>query len=176
MKVTRDTPDQLILDETPWGLGIMLVFFILCFVGPGLFLVLQGEMMGLFFAAVGGGLGLMALIVFVQRVQVILDRATDSVAVRRRSMIGYSEVIHSLSDLAEAQLEGTRSSKGTAMFRAALVLDRGMSQGTHPIVEAYTSGRGPQRTVDAINGWLAAARADGPRAAPRRQDALPDAT
>ncbi|MDA0961972.1 MAG: hypothetical protein O2898_03525, partial [Proteobacteria bacterium] len=89
MKILRDTPEQLIIEETPWVLGIMLVFFILAFVGPGLFLVTQGELIGLFFAGVGGGLGAMGLIVFVQRVQVILDTMTDEVIDRRRSVLRY---------------------------------------------------------------------------------------
>ncbi|TNF62707.1 MAG: hypothetical protein EP307_06440 [Rhodobacteraceae bacterium] len=159
MKVIHNTPEQLIVEETPWLLGIMLIFFILCFVGPGLFLVFQGELMGLFFAAVGGGLGLMGLIVFVQRVQVILDGAGNRVILRRRTMLRYTQIEHALSDLSEARLDMTRGSKGGTLYRPVLIFDRGMSAGDHPIIEAYTSGRGPGRAVDAINGWLQATRA-----------------
>jgi len=83
MKVIRDTPDQLILEETPWLLGIGMVGFILAFVGPGLFLVMSGEWMGLFFAAIGGGLGFMALAVFVERIQLIFDRVAGTLTVPR---------------------------------------------------------------------------------------------
>ena len=161
MKILRNTPEQLIIEETPWVLGIMLVFFILAFVGPGLFLVTQGELIGLFFAGVGGGLGAMGLIVFVQRVQVILDTTTDEVIVRRRSVLRYDQVIHPLSQLAEAQLDMTRGSKGTLMTRPVLIFDRGPSAGLLPVVSSYTSGEGPRRMVSAINGWLQAARGMG---------------
>ena len=39
MKVLQDTPDRLILDETPWFLALMLAGFILIFVGSGLFIM-----------------------------------------------------------------------------------------------------------------------------------------
>jgi hypothetical protein len=158
MKVVRNTPEQLIIEETPWLLGIMFIFFILAFVGPGLFLVTQGELIGLLFAGLGGGLGTMALVLFVQRIQVILDGTTDEVIVRRRSIVRYTEEIHRLSELAEAQVDMTRSSKGTLMKRPVLIFDRGMSVGPQPIVSSYTSGFGPQRAVSAINGWLQATR------------------
>jgi hypothetical protein len=161
MKIVRNTPEQLIIEETPWVLGIMLVFFILAFVGPGLFLVTQGEVIGLFFAAVGGGLGVMGLVVFVQRVQVILDTTTDEVIVRRRSVLRYTQEVHPLSELAEAQLDTTRGSKGTIMNRPVLIFDRGMSAGPLPIIASYTSGQGPRRAVSAINGWLQATRGRG---------------
>ena len=40
--------------------------------------------------------------------------------------------------------------------RPVLVLDAGLTPGRHPVVQAFTSGRGPQRLSDAINAWLPA--------------------
>ncbi len=46
------------------------------------------------------------------------------------------------------------------MHRPVLILEKGMSSGRHPIVEAYVSGRGAQRMVDAVNSWLPAREVD----------------
>ncbi len=166
MKVTRNTPDQLILSNTPWLIGIMLVVFILCFVGAGLFMATEGGegiFFGIFFALVGGGLGFGAFCVFVRRVQVILDRRTNSIVIRRQSIFGYDTVEHDLSNLSHAEVETTTSSRkgnSSKMHRPVLILEKGMSAGRHPIVEAYVSGGGAQRMVDAVNAWLPAHTVD----------------
>ncbi|MCB4457556.1 hypothetical protein [Leisingera sp. McT4-56] len=163
MKITRNTPEQLILSDTPWLIGIMLVLFILAFAGAGIGMLSQGGdliLPGLIFALVGGGMGALAFCLFVRRVQVILDRPGGSILIRRQSVFGYSRVEHRLADLSHAEVESTTSrSEGRTrtLFRPVLVLDGGMSAGRHPVVEAYTSGRGPQRLSDAINAWLPAA-------------------
>ncbi len=166
MKVSRNTPNQLILSDTPWFIGVMLVFFILAFVGPGIFLMSTGGeniWFGLIFALGGGGLGFGAFCVFVRRVQVILDRNKDIVLVRRQSVFGYEAVEHVLSNLSHAELESTistREGRTTTMYRPVLVLDKGMSAGRHPIVEAYSSGSGSARLVAAVNAWLPSREVD----------------
>ncbi|WP_299083583.1 hypothetical protein [uncultured Ruegeria sp.] len=159
MKVTRNTPDQLILSNTPWLIGIMLAIFILCFVGAGLFMATEGSegvWFGIIFALFGGGLGFGAFCVFVRRVQVILDRKSNSILIRRQSLFGYDSVEHELSNLSHAEVETTTSTRDrttSKMHRPVLILEKGMSAGRHPIVEAYVSGRGAQRMVDAVNAW-----------------------
>ena len=166
MKVTRNTPSQLILSNTPWFIGITLVFFILAFVGAGVFLASEGGegiLFGIFFALFGGGMGFGAFCAFVRRVQVILDRNNNSILIRRQSVFGYDAVEHELSHLSHAETESTtsRSDNGTStLYRPVLILDEGMSAGRHPIVEAYSSGRGAQRLVDAVNDWLPARKVD----------------
>ncbi|WP_170377457.1 hypothetical protein [Ruegeria atlantica] len=166
MKVTRNTSNQLILSDTPWFIGITLVLFILIFVGLGLFLMTEGGeaiLFGLIFALGGGGLGFGAFCAFVRRVQVILDRDKDSIVIRRHSVFGYDAVEHMLSNLSHAEIETTisRSNKGSStLYRPVLILDKGMSAGRHPIVDAYSSGRGAHRLVDAVNEWLPARKVD----------------
>lgn len=166
MKVTRNTPDQLILSNTPWFIGISLVFFILVFVGVGLFMVSEGGegiLFGLFFALFGGGMGVGAFCVFVRRVQVILDRKSNSILIRRQSVFGYDTVEHELSNLSHAEVETATSSRDrttSKMHRPVLILEKGMSAGRHPIVQAYVSGRGAHRLVDAVNDWLPAHKVD----------------
>ncbi|WP_170507359.1 hypothetical protein [Ruegeria arenilitoris] len=166
MKVARNTPNQLILSDTPWFIGITLVLFILIFVGLGFFLMTDGGeaiLFGLIFALGGGGLGFGAFCAFVRRVQVILDRDKDSIVIRRQSVFGYDAVEHVLSNLSHAEIESTisRSNKGSStLYRPVLILNKGMSAGRHPIVEAYSSGRGAHRLVDAVNEWLPARKVD----------------
>ncbi|WP_170763968.1 hypothetical protein [Ruegeria lacuscaerulensis] len=166
MKVTRNTQNQLILAKTPWFIGIMLVFFILAFVGPGILLMSAGGeniWFGLIFALGGGGLGFGAFCVFVRRVQVVLDRNRDSILIRRQSIFGYDVVEHVLSNLSHAELESTtstREGRTSTLYRPVLVLDEGMSAGRHPIVEAFSNGPGSDRLVDAVNDWLPARKVD----------------
>jgi hypothetical protein len=160
MKVTRDTPDQLILANTPWLLGGGLIFFIMAFVAPGLLIMYDGVWQGAIFALAGGGMGFIAFAVFVRRTQLILDLPSDSVTMRWRTVFGFKEVRHTLSNLARAELESTQSSKGGTLYRPVLILSQGMSAGTHPIIPSYTNTKGPRRLVDAVNGWLSNARLD----------------
>ena len=167
MKVVRHTPDQLIVANVPWLIGILISLFILVFAGAGLFMLSQGIGSGLVFLLGGGGLGLGAFAAFVRRVQVIFDRPGDSITIRRRSVFGYTQDRYPLSGLVRAELEETRS-EGTRVFRPVLVLgDRGGARRV-PVVLSYTSTAGPQRIVDAVNAWLGAA-------APGAQGALDSA-
>lgn len=166
MKVTRNTAEQLIVSDTPWFIGAMLILFILAFVGPGLLMMADGVWQGLFFALAGGGMGVAAFAVFVRRVQVIFDRPSDTVKIRRQSVFGYSSVSHVLSNVAGAVLERISDDEGTK-YRPTLILDQGMSKGRHPIIDSYTNTGGPKRLVSAINDWLGdAVRLDSDAANP----------
>ena len=168
MKVTRNTPEYLILADTPWFLGIALILFTLVFVGPGLLIMSAGGeniWFGLLFAGIGGGLGVAAFCVFVRRVQVILDRPNNRIVIRKQSVFGYQAVEHELSHLSHAETERTTSSHARRegrlryLYRPVLVLDQGMSSGHHPITETYSSGGGAELLVTAVNDWLPAGKA-----------------
>lgn len=154
MKISRDTPEQLIIDYSPWFWALFMIFFTLTFAGAGIALLANGEIMGLLFAGFGAGMGILAFGVFVRRVQVILDRPNGLLVIRRRSVSGYSEVVHQLDELECVILEETAGSKGGRLFRPTLVLAGGMSAGRHPIVESYTNTGGPRRLAEAVNTWL----------------------
>ncbi|NNE79151.1 MAG: hypothetical protein HKN18_02665 [Silicimonas sp.] len=85
MKVVRNTPDQLIVADIPWMIGIFTVIFILIFSYIGLS---EGNLSGLFFALVGIAAGALAFVVFVRRTQVILDRPKNRLLLRSRSVLG----------------------------------------------------------------------------------------
>lgn len=150
MSVKRNTPDQLIVADIPWFMGLGLTLVILIFVGVGLSIVTSGDWTGIMFIVIGGGVGALAFIGFVRRVQVIFDRSTDQITVRRQSVFGYSEDIHRLSELKGVTLEESRSTKGALLYRPTLL----MNGDRVPIVESYTNTRGPQRLAQAIEDWL----------------------
>lgn len=164
MKVTTDTPDLLIVEDRPILLGLMLVLFIFVFVWIGLHLAFSGEPFGplfaLLFTLFGGGAGVAAFVVFVRRVQVVFDRPEGYVEIRRRNALGGGRVRHALAEIDRAILEKTRSS-GSTTWRVALVIEAGQSVGHHPLTFVYSNGSGHRRVADAINRWLAAARAEG---------------
>ncbi|KIC41689.1 hypothetical protein RA28_20035 [Ruegeria sp. ANG-S4] len=166
MKIKRNTPNQLILSSTPWFIGISLIFFTLAFVAAGMFLIMLGGwaiLFGLIFGLGGGVMGVSAFNDFVERVQVILDRNKNSILIRRKSVFSYDVVEHRLTNLSHAEVETTysRSKKGpSTLYRPVLILKEGMSAGRHPIVEAFSSGSGAHRLVDAVNDWLPARKVD----------------
>lgn len=159
MKITSDTPDLLVIDDRPILLGIGLGVFILIFVGVGLAVLLDGIWAGLIFIIVGGGLGLGAFWAFVRRVQLVFHRPEGWVELRRRNLFGGSRVRHRLDEIDRAEIEETTSSDGGSLWRVVLVIDRGQSVGRHPVTLAYSNGIGHQLIAEAINRWLAAARA-----------------
>ncbi|ASM73507.1 MULTISPECIES: hypothetical protein [Roseobacteraceae] len=154
MKVLHDTPDRLILDETPWLIALLLAGFILVFVGSGLFIMSENLLFGLAFAVFGGGIGAVVMAMLIERLQIIFDRHAGTVTIRRKSMRRYTQVSHNLDNVSHAELETTIGSKGDKLSRPVLVITKGMSEGRHPLITAYSNLSGPPKIVAAINGWL----------------------
>lgn len=159
MKITSDTHDLLVIDDRPLLLGIALSIFILIFVGVGLAVLLDGVWAGLIFIIVGGGLGLGAFWAFVERVQVVFHRPEAWVEFRRRNIFGGQRVRHGLNEIDHAEVEETSSSEGGSLWRVVLVIAEGQSMGRHPVTLAFSNGSEHHVIADAINRWLAAARA-----------------
>jgi hypothetical protein len=155
MKVTRDTPDLLVLDDVPWVLAAALMVPLLVFLAATLALLVAGEWTGAAGALAGTALWAMALTVFVERLQLILDRGAGTVTLRRRTLWRYRQDIFALASLARADVDTRRRSKGGLTHRPVLVFDTGEDRGTWPVTEIYTSGQGADRTAAAINRWLA---------------------
>ena len=158
MKITRNLPEQLILDHTPWLFSLLFGGMAFLFFGIGLALMMSGEFFGLIFALAGGGIGGLVFFMIARRVQLILDAQSGQITLRRRTLLGYSEETHALADLREALLEETTTSKGGRTYRPSLYLT-GMSEGIHPVLKVYTNTGGPRQAVNAINTWLDTHRA-----------------
>ena len=109
------------------------------------------------FVVVGGGLWLMALELFAPRLQLVFDRSTDRISIRRRSVFRKAEKNHKLSRLVEARIEQDMSESGQALSRPVLIL-RSKRAGedstrTVPLHQFFTSGQGPETMVERINAW-----------------------
>ncbi|KAE9628983.1 hypothetical protein [Parasedimentitalea maritima] len=160
MKITRNTPQQLIIANKPWLIGIALILFILAFVGAGLLVATEEPLFGIPFGLFGGGIGAVCFVAFVRRVQVIFDCASNLITIRKQSLYAYSEETHPLSQLNKAVLETTVSSmnngNASTMYRPSLDIGGTL----HPMVTSYTNTRGPARLVNAVNKWLKAAPLD----------------
>ena len=159
MKVTRNTPDHLVVDVAPWGIGIGLVLFILLFVGIGLLVLPVTLPGGLAFILVGGGLGLAAFAIFVRRVQLILDRPAGTVTLRRRSLFGSDAETHPLAELAGAEVAShARRDRETDTVTRTERVELLFGKARVPLTEDYSSGGAHARVARAINDWLDSAR------------------
>ncbi len=161
MKVVRDHPDQLILEDSPVLMTVLLVVMALVFlcIGVGMMFSDQawfGVLWVVFTVAVFG----LFLVLFVRRNQLILDAGTGVVTHRRRTLRTYWQVERDLAHLERAIVQTSRSSESSA-HRMALVYGGGMDEGIHPFTAVYTSGRGAARGAEAVNRWLDALRARG---------------
>ncbi|WP_372610587.1 hypothetical protein [Aquicoccus sp.] len=154
MKIKTDTADLLIIDETPWLLGAILIVFILIFVGVGLGLVLDGVWQGLIFLVVGGGMGAAAFFLFVRRVQLVFYRPEGWVEIRRANILRHSRVRHTIDEISRAVVEESAGKSGP-LYRVALEIDQGQSAGRHPLSLAFSSIGDHHAIADAINDWLA---------------------
>ncbi|MGC1503218.1 MAG: hypothetical protein WA782_03660 [Sulfitobacter sp.] len=153
MKVVRETPDQLIVENNPVGLAIFVSVFGLVFFGIGLSVVGSEPGTGLAFMAGGLGIAIGFNMIFVRRTQLILDTSRNLVELRRRGWLGYSSQTWELQYLERVIVETSRSGDSDT-HRAALVISDGMDAGTHPVTWVYSSGRGAERAQNAVNGWL----------------------
>lgn len=153
MKVTRNTADQLIVEERPWLFGFMLIVFVLVFTGVGLSMVAAGEFWGIAFLF-GAAIGFLFIRVFVRRVQVIFNRPKGWIEIRRRSMSRQSNIRYDLTEITHAEVETSNSGDGGATHRVALIIPKGQSQGRHNLTKYYVSGKGSHKTAKAINDWL----------------------
>ncbi|WP_120502365.1 hypothetical protein [Roseovarius sp. EL26] len=169
MKIKYDTPDLLIAGETPWFIAIMLLFFTLVFVGIGMLVVSEGIWAGLIFVVVGGGLGLGAMGVFVERLQVILDAQADTLTMRSRTLFQYKEDVIPLNDVVRAGTESSLSGTSTQdtskprqrVSRLVFILHDGAGTGgtvVQPMTSVMSSGGAAGNVTREINEWLKALR------------------
>lgn len=154
MKITRDTKDILIVEDRPWLFGLMIIVFILVFVGVGLAMVSAGELWGLLFALAGGGLGGLGFVMFVRRVQVVFHGPEGWVEIRRKSVFATSRLRHLLSEIGHATIEESHGGDSGPTYRVTLVIPKGQSKGRHPLTLTYSNVGDHHGVAARINGWL----------------------
>ena len=151
MTVIRNMPTQLILAHAPWLLGGGLIICIIACAAAGLVLIAAGETSGLLTVLLGAGVPLGIFAMTVKRDQVIFDAHAGDVTVQRRTLFKYQNAVHRLEVVRGAEVDDFSDT-------ARPVLTFHDSSAPYPLVEAYMSGNGPRRSVDAINDWLRAYR------------------
>lgn len=158
MKIKLNNSHVFMAEDVPWLIACMLVLFIFCFVAPGIGMAFDGVWQGLLFALAGGGMGFAALCVFVERLQVILDRRAGLITLRRRTVLRYEQKQLALDGLLRAEVQTTTSRKDgrtRQIYRPALVISEHGREAIHPITAVYSSGASADRLVKAINQWIA---------------------
>lgn len=176
MKVVRDHPRQLILEDRPLLVTVVLSAMALIFIALGLGTVMAGEVaFGLLWLGFTVPFFALFLVIFIRRNQLILDAGTGEVIHRRKTLLGYSQHVRELRHLDRAIVQTSRSSEGGSTHRMALVYGGGMDEGTHPFTAVYTSGKGARRGTEAVNAWLEQLRAQAsePEATPAGEAGAP---
>ncbi len=166
MKIKTNTPDLLIAGEIPWFMAIMLLLFTLTFAAIGL-LTLTQHWAGLIFLFVGGGLGVGAMAVFVERLQRILDARAKTLKVRSRTMFRYSETVLSVKDVLRAETETGQSNSRNginspqSLSRTVFIIRDGSDTDQTtilPLTSVMSTGNGAATVTHAVNEWLGALR------------------
>jgi hypothetical protein len=154
MKTITDTPDTLIMEDKPWGLGLIIIAATLVFFGVGVAIAAAGEIVGGLAFVVGGiAMGTISLWAFVRQTQLWIDAGAGRVALRSRNVFGFVETTWPLGDLERAETQRSTSSKGQVQYRPVLVFG-GETHATVPVIDVYFSGRSAGVTANAINTWL----------------------
>jgi hypothetical protein len=153
MKIIRQTPMQLILEDRPWLIGIFMIVMALVSLAAGMALASSGEVFGgLMMVLIGSGVPLLIAALMVQRVRLTFDRAAGTVTRTRRSVLGLTETSHPLDRVERARVGVSSDSDGTT-YRMELEL--GSPRESVPFTTYFTSGRQPERMAQAVNDWLA---------------------
>jgi hypothetical protein len=155
MKTVTDTPERLVIEDAPMGIGLLAVgvMAINCMIGIGM--VAAGQPWGGGTFILGGIFaGLLLLWLFARHTQVWLDRGTGVAALRVRTIFGYREKSFPLSDLKRAETCMSRGAQGQYLYGPALVFG-GQTKTKLPIIDPYTSKPTAEVTTATINAWLA---------------------
>ena len=152
MKVTRNTPDHLIIGHQPWIMGLVFIAVILMFIYFGLDMALEGDRTGYLVALLGGGFGFVFFGAFIRRTQAIFDRRANLFTLRSRTILGYKQKQWPLTDVERAIIETSSDSDGDT-HRPTILMCGGADRRI-PLTPVYESGVRAERMRDAINDWL----------------------
>ncbi|WP_254054677.1 hypothetical protein [Roseovarius sp. EL26] len=162
LKIEHNTSDLLIVGEKPWFVCIATFIFTMAWAVPGVLLLTMGDWVGVVMALLGVGMGVAAMGVFGERLQIILDVKAGTATLRNRTIFRHKEDVFPLKDLRKADRETTLTSSAAdptklryVVGRPTLILDDGSGQGTvrHLITGNYSNSGSAEILVKAINDW-----------------------
>ena len=152
MRISLDTRDELRLDHVPWITAALILTMLLACIGLALGFVAAGDWAGaLMIGGAGSAVCGLALVAFVERLQLWFDRRAGTVVWRRRTLRGFSERSVPLSAVRRAVLDERRGSKGTRLFRARLVIE---GADDLPLTTVWSNAGHHRRSAAAINRFL----------------------
>jgi hypothetical protein len=164
MKIKHKSPDLLIAGETPWVTATLLYLLVMLFALNGLLFMPHGSDIALVMILGGGGMGIIAVCLFVERLQMVLDAQTRTVTISCHTIFNYSWAVYALDDLLYAAAETPKHASLTnideirrSVSRPSLVLRDGsnaMGLLIHPVSDIYAKGRYAANVVGDINNWL----------------------
>jgi len=154
MRITENTPDRLILDDIPWIRGLLIIAATLYVLSMGFREMNAGRQFGAFIIAGALIVGPLFFALFVERYQILFLRAEDRITKRKRSVLGYKETSHRLSDVLKASVVTSKRTDGPDMDHKILKVSDGTSI---RLVDYNTTSAAPSIVAKAINDWLAQA-------------------
>ncbi|QBF29968.1 hypothetical protein [Thalassococcus sp. S3] len=159
MKITRDTPDQLILEHRnfayvlPAGIVTLLFFWLL------MLMTTQGfELRALLIVGLASVAAFVVTLFLPERSQLILDTSTGLAEHRRKTPFGYRSINYDLSDIDQIGIERSFTSQGNPAYRARLEVGRGMSAGQHLLTRGFDLAEASLSDLQRANEWLDAVR------------------
>jgi hypothetical protein len=172
MKVVEQSQDRLVIEIRPVGLmilciGLFLLFLILGF-GMGSILSWIAGLMGMpanmtGMAALSDGdpgmqilgyasvIPLLVGVLFIKTRRLTFDRTSGQITINTRGVLGLGEKTYPMNAFQGASLSSSSSGDSGTTYRAMLHFT---DDNAMVAVTPYgTSGKGPARTVNAINAW-----------------------
>jgi hypothetical protein len=154
MQVKENTATRLVLQSRPIVATATILLGFLALLAVSLWQVFAGDYQN--------GLGLIALAlfmgavasVFVEQTILFLDRGSDTVLFRRKSLYSAREETARLSDLRSARVEISQSNMAERKSKTTRPVLELAGDRQLPLSSHFSSGKGAERVVDTINGWL----------------------
>lgn len=155
MKVTRNTPEQLIVEHRSWFVSLSLAAAGLLVVWFGLKLLQHDHREVIAWLIIASGVGLFGLMVlFTRRSQTLFLRDEGKVIVRKQGHRGLHQIEFLIDDIDIATLQQKGFNKGGPKSRIALVIPHGEDAGAYPLTGSYDTDYDYFETMCTINLWL----------------------
>jgi hypothetical protein len=152
MRVTRATPDRLVLEHRPRARMVALAVAGIAALTVGAALAVAGTWLATLPLAAGIVLAALVHFDFPAHATAVLDRSTGLADVTWLDGAGITRQFTPLEEVARAEVETIRSHEGPPMDRAVLVTATGRLRLTRDFHESPA----PAEAVRRINAWLAA--------------------
>ena len=154
MKIVENSPDQLIMDQTPWILGTLVTIVSLGVIGTILVLLYHRQWLA---AAFISGVSVLvvptAFMLLVERTQIIVN--DTGLTLRTSNLIRNKQVTIPLAELQQIDLQSFRKAGETVTTHRPVASHDG---GPTALRRGYSSNDSAAYIADTINTWLRAHR------------------